>query len=1118
MRCTSCGQENPHNAKFCLECAAPFPRSCADCGTELPPQARFCVECAAPVERPSPLQERKPRDYTPKHLADRILQSKSALEGERKQVTVLFADVKGSLELAEQVDPEEWHGILDRFFQILADGVHRFEGTVNQYTGDGIMALFGAPIAHEDHAQRACYAALHLRDELRRYADELRLERGLNFSVRMGINCGEVVVGKIGDDLRMDYTARGHTVGLAARMEQLAEPGKVLLTQEVAKRVEGFFQLRDLGRASVKGIEKRVHIFELEAAGRLRTRFDVSRARGLSKFVGRSDEMAALEATLVRAESGHGQVVGVVGEAGAGKSRLCFEFLERCRTRGLHIYEAHGVAHGKGIPFLPILELFRSFFGIGEEDTSEAAREKIAGRLLLLGESYREALPLVFEFLGVADPDQPTDRMEPEARQRRLHSVVKQVLHARGQRATAITLLEDLHWFDGGSEAFLGAIVEAVAGTRGLWLLSFRPEYHAGWMKKSYYQQLPLVPLLPEATGELLRDLLGDDPTLVELPELIQARSGGNPFFIEEVVRSLVETGHLDGAKGCYRLRTPLQELGVPDTVRAVLAARIDRLPEREKGLLQTAAVIGRQFPEPILEAVSGLSVTDLAEALAALESAEFVYEHALYPVAEYVFKHALTQEVAYESQLCERRRQLHADVAKAIEAGHSEDLDEAAPLLAHHWEQAEEPMTAARWHARSARWAGVSAPAEALRHWRRVRSLLGQEPATAESLELAIECRICILDLGYRTGLPDEEAREILAEGRTMASNAENARAEVLLLAAYGVVRWLSGDPKGALAPTEQAVALAEAAGDPEARFAAAIALFQLCRQLGLAQRALDLSDECIAWSDQNPEVEQSLIGLDVTWMWARRASILGDLGRIPEALAWLRRSEELARTRGRLETVNWNQYVFVELGALSGSFADAQARANRFVEYAHERGSAFDLVLSSYTSGTALLLDGEAEQAAGVLNRGLESSRRDSVGLSVEGILLARLAQAQLQAGELEKAQAAAREAIRASRQRGTRVYECCGYLALARVLLKARGAAARADIDAALSDCLSLIEETGVRCYEPCVHEERARLAQLLGDDASAERELREAHRLYTGIGATGHAERLAKELNP
>src|SRR5213079_100140 len=355
---------------------SPASMRCPSCAYEKLADSRFCAQCGVPLGR-DPARVPDPRAYTPRHLAEKILSHRSALHGERKQVTVLFADVKGSMDLAEQVDPETWHRILDRFFGILAEGVHRFEGTVNQFTGDGIMALFGAPIAHEDHAQRACWAALHLRDEVRRYADELRTARGFNFAVRMGLNSGEVVVGRIGDDLRMDYTALGHTVGLAQRMEQLAEPGKPLLTERTAKLVTGFFSVRDLGPSRVKGMTEPIRLYELEGAGRLRTRFDVSRARGLSRFVGRAPEMAALEASLEHALAGEGQIVGVVGEPGVGKSRLCHEFAERCRARGIPFIEAHAVAHGKTIPLLPWMELMRNAFGVTEQDGDDMARQKI---------------------------------------------------------------------------------------------------------------------------------------------------------------------------------------------------------------------------------------------------------------------------------------------------------------------------------------------------------------------------------------------------------------------------------------------------------------------------------------------------------------------------------------------------------------------------------------------------------------------------------------------------------------------------------------------------------------------------------------------------------------------
>ncbi len=429
MHCSKCGTEGTSGRKFCRECGSQLSNRCAKCGADNSPSAKFCEDCGTALGGGAPTATqvtdnnpatnnltRSPRAYTPKHLADKILQSKSALEGERKQVTVLFADVKGSMELAEQLDAEEWSRIMNRFFQILSDGVERFEGFVDKFTGDGIMALFGAPIAHEDHARRACYAALHLLDGLRGYSKELRLRSGLNFSARLGLNSGEVIVGKIGDDLHMEYTAQGHTVGLASRMEQIAEPGKVYLTAHTASHVQGYFALTDLGEMEIKGVLGTMHVYELIGLGQMRTRIDVSRARGFSRFVGRGDEMQVLESALARAQAGVAQIVGIVGEAGLGKSRRGFAFLERCRARGLMTNETAGVAHGKAIPFIPILRLFRSFFGINDEDSDVTARERIAGRVLLLDDRLRKSLPLLFDFMGVPDPENPVPRIDPEAR------------------------------------------------------------------------------------------------------------------------------------------------------------------------------------------------------------------------------------------------------------------------------------------------------------------------------------------------------------------------------------------------------------------------------------------------------------------------------------------------------------------------------------------------------------------------------------------------------------------------------------------------------------------------------------------------------------------------------
>ena len=641
VSCPACRHTNPPDAKFCQQCGRPIHRSCAACHTEIAPDAKFCHRCGQPT-RSAASRSPANRAYTPKHLAEKILTSRSALEGERKQVTVLFADIKGSMQLAEQVDPEDWHAILDEFFQILAAGIHRFEGTINQYTGDGIMALFGAPIAHEDHALRACYAALYLRRMLRNHADQLRVKRGLNFGVRMGLNSGEVVVGRIGDDLRMDYTAQGQTVGLAARMEQLAESGCVYVTENTHALVEGFFKLRDLGLSSIKGVTRPVRIYELEEIREHRTRLDISQERGFSRFIGRSNETSVLQSAYRRALNGNGNVVGIVGEPGVGKSRLCYEFLELNRQTDVTICEASCASHIKSVPLLPVLQLLRSFFGIASREREEDVRKKIAGTLILLDEAFKDTLSLWFDFLAVGDRTQPATRVNGEALQQKLFALIQRLVRTMSKREPLIILVEDLHWIDPSSDSFIARLVDAVTDTRALLLLNFRPEYRREWMNRTIYRRLPLPALDAEAAREMLADLLGSDPSLEDLTPRLASRALGNPYFIEELVRSLVESGNLAGQPGAYRLVKPLKTQTLPRTVQAVLTARIDRLGEADKRVLQTASVIGLEFEESILRQAMDLSETELDACLYALQEVEFFYQKAFYPASRYAFKHLI--------------------------------------------------------------------------------------------------------------------------------------------------------------------------------------------------------------------------------------------------------------------------------------------------------------------------------------------------------------------------------------------------------------------------------------------------------------------------------------------
>jgi len=1128
MTCAACGSDNREGAHFCGACGTGLGLEllCGRCRRANPAGRQFCDGCGERLGEAAEPSQRDPRVYTPAHLARKILRSKSALEGERKQVTVLFADVKGSMELAAQVDPESWHAVLDRFFQILAEGVHRFEGTVNQYTGDGIMALFGAPIAHEDHAQRACHAALQLRDELHRYAQTVERERGLVFSVRMGINSGEVVVGKIGDDLRMDYTAQGYMVGLAARMQELAEQGSAYLTEDSAALVEDFFELEDLGPFTLKGSRGPLRIFRLEAAGPPRTSFDVSRARGLARFVAREGELRTLEDALADAQEGNGQVIGVVGEPGVGKSRLCFEFLESCRARGLRVIEARAVSHGRNVPFLPILQISRAYYGISEHDDDSEARERIAARLLSLDEEFRESLPLVFQFLGVADPASPAPPIDPEARQRQIFELMRRLAQQVDPQTPAVVLIENLEWIDPGSEAYIEQLVETIPAARTLLLLNFRPEYRAGWMQRPYYQELSLLPLSSGATRELLEHELGDDPRLARLTEAIRASSAGNPLFVEEVIRSLVDSGHLVGDKGSHRLVTPIDKLEVPGSVHALLTSRIDRLPDRDKRLLQTAAVIGREFAEPILEAVSELPHPELREALSSLESTGFVYAQSLHPVAEYSFTHPLTQEVALRSQLRDRRERTHVAVARAIEASSREKLDERAALLAYHWEEAGEALTAAQWHRRAALWAGWSRLEEARRHWKRVRALLPSELTAPEVVGVALEARLRLLDLLWRLGGHSPgEFDALFEEGRALADRLEDKRPLALLLGIGAIVLGMSGDLdlESAGERMLEAVRISDGTGDTATRLVLRWRLGYVFNFSGRLSEVLANTEEMIAISGGDWRPGYELTGFSpLHTALVYREMTLARMGRLEEARRTHERgmeiAQEIAEETGEHFFLGLQRMGLVLLSEMTGDRdADVVGAGLQAVEAAEKYGNSQTRVIVHRALASAHEQRGQWSEAIAAARRAEALAREKQTGLDLEPEWMRVLSLAHLGRGEVEKARALGEHAAERARNIGTRVFEIPSRLALVRALLASGDAEMAESVLTNLDTIFDLIDSTGAEGYRPLALVERARLALMLGDAVEGGQGLREAHDLFAKTGATGHAEGLRAELD-
>ena len=819
MKCSRCQHENRAGAKFCEECAAPLARTCANCGAQLSPTAKFCSECAHPTSQlAAPTVSPRfsaPEAYTPKHLAEKIMTSKAAVEGERKQVTVLFADLRGSMELLADRDPEDARRLLDPVLEHMMEAVHRYEGTVNQVMGDGIMALFGAPLAHEDHAVRACYAALRMQQAVRRDAESLRRTEGVPIQIRVGLNSGEVVVRSIGSDLHMDYTAVGQTTHLAARMEQMATPGSILIPPATLTLAEGYVTVTSLGEMPVKGLDSPIALFEVTGAATVRSRLHATAARGLTRFVGRDNEVEQLRHALDRARMGQGQIVAVMGEPGVGKSRLFWEFIHSHRTEGWLVVESSSVSYGKATAFLPLIDLLRAYFQIEPRDEPRKIREKVTGKLLSLDRALEPSLPGFLWLLEIPVEDAQWEKLDPPQRRQRTLDGVKRLLLRESQVQPVLVVFEDLHWIDAETQAFLDSLVESLPAARLLLVVNYRPEYRHGWSGKTYYRQLRIDALPPESADELLAGLLGNDPALDSLKRLLIERTGGNPFFLEESVRTLVETKALAGERGAYRLGRASQTFQIPATAQAILASRIDRLSPEDKRLLQAAAVIGKDVPFGLLQAIADLREDELRTGLAHLMAGEFLYEARLFPDLEYTFKHALINDVAYGSLLHDRRRSLHAKIVAAIETLYADRLGEHLESLAQHafksevWDKALSYLRQA-----GAKAFTRSANREAVACFEQALVALKHQPETRETLEQAIDLRFDLRTSLFPLG-ELERVITYLREADALAGTLADQRRTGYVSVYMGHFLWMTGHSTEARTSAQRAKLIAETLSD---------------------------------------------------------------------------------------------------------------------------------------------------------------------------------------------------------------------------------------------------------------------------------------------------------------
>ena len=903
------------------------------------------------------------------------------------------------------------------------------------------MALFGAPLAHEDHAVRACYAGLRMQEMIARYGDELQRSHGVPVQIRVGLNSGEVVVRSIGNDLHMDYTAVGQTTHLAARMEQKAKPGSIVVSDDTHKLTEGYFQFKGLGPAQVKGVSEPLDIYEVLGVGPLRTRLQVAARRGLVRFVGRQSEIEQKRRALDLARAGHGQIVAVMGEPGVGKSRLCYEFKLISQGECL-VLEAFSISHGKAYPYLPLIELFKDYFQIVPQDDERRRREKVGGKVLMLERSLEDTLSYLFFLLGISEPGSSLQQMDPQIRRRRTFEAVKRLLFRESLNQPLFLLFEDLHWVDSETQAFLDILTESVASARILLLVTYRPEYRHSWGSKTYYTQLRLDPLGREDAQEMLSALLGNGARLTPLRKLILDKTEGNPFFMEEVVQALAEERVLVGERGNYRLEKPSTELHIPPTVQGTLAARIDRLGGEEKGLLQTLAVIGKQFSLSLLKEVVEEPEEELYRLLSHLQGGEFIYEQPAFPEVEYTFKHALTQEVAYNSVLMERRRVLHGLTAQAIEGLYRDLLEEHYSELAHHYSRSRNVEKAVEY----LKLAGQqevqrSANAEAVSHLTAALELLKTLPDTPERTQQELTLQITLgFPLAAAKGQGAPEVERVYTRARELCQQVgETPQLFPVLFGLWRIYNFRS-ELQTARELAEELMSLARNAQDPalllQAHRALGAALFYH-GEVGASQAHLEQA--ITLYESQQHRSYAFLYGIDLgVYCLTFAAYALWLLGYPEQALKRVQEALTLAQGLSHPYSLAFALAHSALLHQYRREVQAAQEQAEAAIVVCTEQGFPYWLAMGTILRGWVLAEQGQEEEGIAQMRQGLAAYRATGAELR-RPYYISLLAEAYGKEGQAEEALNTLAEALDTVNKSGERWYEVEMYRLRGELLLK-------------------------------------------------------------------------------
>jgi class 3 adenylate cyclase/tetratricopeptide (TPR) repeat protein len=1152
MRCPACQHESPEGSRFCNGCGERLDVMCVACQQANPPGSRFCNACGAnlgeapapsgvPAEASWPEAASDPRAYTPRHLAERILGQKSALEGERKHVTVLFADLADSTALVERVgDPEEMHRLMDRAFQQMLEQVHRYEGTVNQFTGDGVMALFGAPLALEDAPRRAIVAALAIQRALAPLDAEVQARYGHRFRMRIGIHAGPVVVGTIGDDLRMDYTAVGDTTNLAARLESLAGPGQVLISETAKRLAEGFFDLSPLEPVQLKGFARAVHAWEVHGARPVAGRIEVlsESADGLTAYVGRERELDALLAAFDQAKAGRGQVAFVVGEAGLGKSRLVHEFRQRIAGEQHLWVEGHCASFAHATPFHAVADAMRRLNDIDDRDDENAALEKLLGRQSELGADLDWTVPYMRVLLSLPSGSPEVDALDAMSRR----AEMCRALHARMVRVTErmpeVIVVEDMHWVDAATEEFLAFVSDTIGAAPVLMILTHRPGYVHAFGDRSYHVRVPLQPLSESAMSSMAGSVLETGELPPALRRLIASKAEGNPLFVEELTTSLLEEGVLALEQGRAVLTRDLADVTIPDRIQDVLMARLDRLPEKPKRAIQMASVIGREFAMRLLSRIHDVT-EGLEEIVGELRSLELIYEKAAHPELAYMFKHALTHEVAYESLLVARRKTLHRVVGTAIEELYRDRIAEHYEALAYHFAESEDHERALRYHElASEKSASTYANHAAIEHCRKAleeAALLGDvDTSRLYALHLRLgECCWMVSDFGgsgegfvRAAELASDPADAALLMGRGAFSHLWNhdyptyrrtierafeltrssgsKAAQAFAVATEDEFEMVQGRRLADDSEIVRAISLAEEANDEAVLVLALGQAAQRAEWSSDFRSAIAHGESAIALAESYGRPGDSLFA---SWFMAIAAVCLGDYARglevMSSGIALCDRIGDRAIQARLLNTLGW---AHAELGC-----HERAAQLNRAATQMAREAVDLGLVAGApelYANGainlagnlTALGRTDEAEEHLAAIARQHEADPdpwmrwRWSVHLADQQ---ARLALAR---GETERALELARVEIEAAERTPARRLACRAHELLGRVLLTMDD---RESAQLALERALAVaveIEHPSVACR---AHSLLAELARRRGEGALAESHLGMVRRAFGAL---------------